>query len=151
MKRIKLREETLLPNFMTVLKSWGWVIRSCFVNLKDPFTAALLVIYLLNGFLYRLQEFRFQTVNLFLPFIRLRFRTFRPLRVLILSKNPWVLLRRRLLGWYVLFIESLFMRVAYFLKWLNFLFKPYLLFIVKIGSQFYWQKRGFCIRFRNEI
>jgi hypothetical protein len=31
---------------------------------------------------------RIQTVNLFLPFIRLRFRTFRPLRVLILSKNP---------------------------------------------------------------
>ena len=63
-----------------------------------------------------LQECKIQTVNFFLPFIRLRFKTFRPLLVLILSKNPCVLLRLRLLGWYVLFIESLFVRVAYFLK-----------------------------------
>jgi len=61
-----------------------------------------------------------QTANLFLPFSRLRFKTSRPLFVLILSKKPWVRFRLRLLGWYVLFIESLFLRVACFLKWLNF-------------------------------
>ena len=92
------------------------MIRSFFVNLKDPFSTILILIYLLNGFPYPLQEFKIQTVNFFLPFILLRFKTFRPLLVLILSKNPCVLLRLRLLGWYVLFIESLFIRVAYFLK-----------------------------------
>ena len=92
------------------------MIRSFFVNLKDPFTAIFFLIYLLSGSPYPLQECKTQTVNFFLPFIRLRFKTFRPLLVLILSKNPCVLLRLRLLGWYVLFIESLFIRVAYFLK-----------------------------------
>ena len=98
-----------------------------------------------------LKECKIQTVNFFLPFIRLRLKTFRPLRVLILSKNPCVLLRLRLLGWYVLFIESLYIRVAYFLKRLNFYFKPHLLPVVKITSQFCWQNRGFYIRFCNEI
>ena len=112
------------------------MIRSFFVNLKGPFTAILIPIYLLIGFPYPLQECKIHTVNFFLPFIRLRFKTFRPLLVLILSRNPCVLLRLRLLGWYVLFIESLFIRVAYFLKCLNFYFKPYLPPVVKIASQF---------------
>jgi len=63
----------------------------------------LLIIYLLIGFLYSPQELklsdhtpglvgdlpvRIQTVNRFLPFILLRFKTLRPLLVLILSKKP---------------------------------------------------------------
>src|SRR5690606_12311807 len=35
------------------------------------------------------------------------FRTARPARVLIRSRKPWRRLRRRTLGWYVLFMEIL--------------------------------------------
>ena len=42
-KRIRLREEVLLPNFITFLNSWGCVIRSFFENLKDSSTAILII------------------------------------------------------------------------------------------------------------
>jgi len=53
-------------------------------------------------------KIRAQTVNLFLPFSLLLFRTLRPLFVLIRSIKPWVLFRLILLGWYVLFMAALF-------------------------------------------
>ena len=34
MKRIRFLEESLLPTFITLLKSWGWEILSCLVNLN---------------------------------------------------------------------------------------------------------------------
>jgi hypothetical protein len=47
-----------------------------------------------------------QTVSRFRPFARRRFNTFRPPLVFMRSRNPWVLARRRRLGWNVRFIEQ---------------------------------------------
>jgi hypothetical protein len=47
-----------------------------------------------------------QTVSRLRPLRRREARTARPALVLIRTRNPWVFLRRRLFGWYVLFIDS---------------------------------------------
>lgn len=53
-----------------------------------------------------------ETVNLFRPLARRRDKTARPSFVAMRARNPWVVLRRLLLGWYVRFITN---------SWLSFL------------------------------
>jgi hypothetical protein len=50
---------------------------------------------------------RVQAPMRFRPFWRRRFSTRRPPLVLMRTRKPWVLLRRRLLGWNVLFMNFL--------------------------------------------
>ena len=50
----------------------------------------------------------FYAANLFLPFARRALMIFLPFLVFILARNPWVLLRGVLCGWYVLFIRFSF-------------------------------------------
>ena len=133
-KRMKLLEGSLFPDFITLLKSWGSVIRSSWVNRNRPLTL-------------HFKNFELKRLTSFFPSFSFASRHYDRPECSSFQKNRGsffasdCLADRSFSRNSSLLLDSLIFEILKLLKLIIFLLHCQAL------SKFYWQKRGLYINF----